>query len=114
MRDAARARRDVLPDRRADQRMKELKRPHRREDLRRRQPISGQLGNHRIKLGQPRREHDLGARAQQRNRAGQRDRPRAQPPQPHEHRGPDRRRRYPLQRRHAPAPRGQSLLACRR
>ena len=68
MRHPTRARRDVLADGGADQRMKELKRPHRREDLRPREPIRGQLGKLRIKLGEPRPEHGLGAGAEHRDR----------------------------------------------
>ena len=91
--------------------MKELKRPHRREDLRRSKPICGQLANNWIKFGQLRREHDLGAGAEHRDRARQRDRLPAHPPQPREHRGPDRRRRDPLQRRHALTASSQPFLA---
>jgi hypothetical protein len=79
---STRTRRDVLQDRGADRRMKELKRPDRCEDLRRRQPIRDQLGNHGIKLGQVRRHRHLRACAEHRDRARQRDRVSTHSPQP--------------------------------
>ena len=97
MRHPTRARRDVLADGGADQRMKELKRPHRREDLRPREPIRGQLGKLRIKLGEPRPEHGLGAGAEHRDRAREGDRVGAHSPEPREHRSPDRRRHNRVQ-----------------
>ena len=94
--------------------MKELKRPRRCEDLRRRQPVRRQLRNNQSKLRELRRERDLGAGAEHRDRACERGRVGAHPPKPREHRCPDRRGRDPLQRRDAVTPRRQPLIACRR
>ncbi|HYB22843.1 MAG TPA: hypothetical protein VED41_03535 [Solirubrobacteraceae bacterium] len=111
MHDAPRPRSDVLADGRADQRMKEFKRSDRREDLRRRESVRGQLSGHRIQPGESRREDHLGAGAEHRERSSERDRLATQPPQPHERRRSHRGRGDPLECRNAPAASGQPRLA---
>jgi len=104
MRHATSTRREILSDRRTDQRMEELERPRRRHDLRRGEPIGGQLGNDRIELRQLRHDVNLGAGAEHGERARERDSLRTHPPQPGEHRGTNRGRCDQVQRRYARTP----------